>query len=96
MRTTSRWISYFCLAAALSAPVVVIAIPQPQASVQVRVYDRTHKDYHSWDDRENTAWNLYLSENHKHQHEYKKASRKEQDNYWTWRHAHPDNDDGRR
>lgn len=96
MRTTSRWINSFALAAALAAPVVVVAVPKPQASVQVRVYDRNHKDYHNWDDRENTAWNSYVSENHKKQHEYKRASKKEQDNYWAWRHSHPDNDDRRR
>jgi hypothetical protein len=30
-----------------------MAMPEPQdASVQVRIYDRDHKDYHVWDDRE--------------------------------------------
>jgi hypothetical protein len=95
MRTISRWISSFCLTAALAAPVVVVASPEPQ-SVQVRVYDRNHKDYHNWDDRENAAWNAYLSENHRNQHDYRKANKKEQDNYWAWRHSHPDNDDRRR
>ena len=96
MRITNRFISSFCLAAALAAPLVIVAAPKPQASVQFRVYDRDHKDYHNWNDRENNAWGAYLSENHRDQHEYKRANRKEQNNYWAWRHSHPDNDDRRR
>jgi hypothetical protein len=93
MRNTNRFISSLFLAAALAAPVAMIAAPGPQAvGVQVRVYDRDHKDYHNWDDHEQSAWGVYLTENHKKPHEYKAANRKEQSSYWNWRHAHPDKD----
>jgi len=93
MRFTHRTISSFLLAAALVAPVAMIAAPRPNDdSVQVRVYDSNHKDYHNWDDHENTAWGVYLTNNHKKPHEFSKASKKEQSNYWNWRHAHPDHD----
>ena len=82
------------LAAAIAAPVSMLAAPAPQdAAVQVRVYDRDHKDYHNWDDNENKRWGLYLQENHLKEHDFKKATRKEQSEYWKWRHDHPDADD---
>jgi len=57
MRHTHRYIGSLFLAAVLSAPVAIMAAPVPQdTSVQVRVYDRDHKDYHNWDDNENRQW----------------------------------------
>jgi hypothetical protein len=93
MRFTHHCIRSLLLAAALGAPVAVLATPgQKDAGVQVRIYDTHHKDYHNWDDRENHAWGLYLSSNHKKDHEFWKSSKKEQSQYWDWRHSHPDHD----
>jgi hypothetical protein len=91
MRFTHRYISSLIMAASIAAPVAIMATPGPQdAGVQVRVYDSGHKDYHNWDDHENTAWGVYLSNNHKKSHEFSTANKKEQSNYWNWRHSHPD------
>ena len=80
------------LTAALAAPVAIMAVPVPQeASVRVRVYDRNHKDYHNWDDNENRAWGHFLTANHRNSHEYSRSNKKEQSQYWNWRHSHPDN-----
>jgi hypothetical protein len=57
-----------------------------------RVYDKNHKDYHNWDDRENRAWGQFLTENRRESHEYAKSNKKEQSEYWNWRHSHPDKD----
>ncbi len=93
MRFTHCCISSLLLAAVLAAPFAVLAAPGPKdEGVQVRVYDRNHKDYHNWDDRENSAWGIYLTNNHKKNHEFSKASKREQSNYWNWRHSHPDRD----
>jgi type III secretory pathway component EscR len=79
------------LAAAVVAPALIATKANAQeAAVQVRVYDRNHKDYHNWDDREDRAYRNYLSEQHKDYREYNKQNRKEQDHYWNWRHSHPD------
>jgi hypothetical protein len=87
------YIASLILTAALAAPVSLLAAPAAQeASVQVRVYDRDHKDYHNWDERENRSWNQYLTENHKNSHEFAKSNKKEQGKYWNWRHTHPDRD----
>jgi len=91
MHNAHRYIASLFLTAALAAPVSLLAVPRPQeARAQVRVYDRNHKDYHNWDDNENHAWGQYLTENRKSSHEYSKSNRKEQSQYWNWRHAHPD------
>jgi hypothetical protein len=58
MRSTHLYIGSFFLAAALAAPVAMVAAPAPNdAGVQVRVYDRDHRDYHNWDDREDMLMN---------------------------------------
>jgi hypothetical protein len=93
MRSTHRYMSSLLLAAALVAPVAIMAAPAPNDDgVQVRFYDTHHKDYHNWDDRENRSWGVYLSNNHKRSHEFSRSSRREQSHYWNWRHSHPDRD----
>jgi len=93
MRFTHRYLTTMILAAAIATPLAVVAAPAPKDdNVQVRVHDRNHKDYHNWDDHENAAWGGYLTNNHKKRHEFSRASRREQSNYWNWRHSHPDHD----
>ena len=92
MHRSYRFIASLFLAGALVAPVSVIAAPSPQVAVQVRVFDRDHHDYHNWDDREDRAYQGYLVENHQTYRVYAKQSRRSQDNYWKWRHEHPDHD----
>jgi hypothetical protein len=93
MHFANRYISSLLLAASLTAPVAIMAAPAPNDDgVQVRVYDAHHKDYHNWDDHENRSWGVYLTNNHRRPHEYSHSRKREQNNYWDWRHAHPDND----
>jgi hypothetical protein len=94
MHGSSHYIASLFLTAALAAPLSLMAAPRPQeASVQVRVYDKQHRDYHNWDDNENRAWGQYLAENHRDAHEYSKSNKREQSQYWNWRHSHPDDRD---
>jgi hypothetical protein len=93
MKLNNRSVGSLLLAAVIVAPALVVTTAQAQeATVQVRVYDRDHKDYHNWDNHEDHAYRAYLSENHREYHEYNKQNRKEQRNYWNWRHSHPDHD----
>src|ERR1700693_3405087 len=56
-----HYIASLFLTAALAAPISIMALPRPQdAGVQVRVYDKGHKDYHNSDNNENRAWGVYL------------------------------------
>ena len=53
-------------------------------------YDSVHRDTHHWDDHEVTAWKGYRDEHHVKVVEFDKASKRQQQAYWNWRHDHPD------
>jgi hypothetical protein len=57
-----------------------------------RYYDRDHKDYHEWNDRENRSYRVYLTERHHEYHGFNHANQREQRDYWKWRRNHPDHD----
>ena len=86
-----RTIDSLLLAASIAAPALVVAKAQ-EASIQVRVYDRNHRDYHNWDDREDHAYRRYLGEQHREYREYNIQRHSVQNHYWNWRHSHPDRD----
>jgi hypothetical protein len=91
MLRAHRYIASLLVAAGLAAPMAILAGPGPQeATVKVRIYDREHKDYHNWDDNENRAWGRFIVEKHRKDHEFSKANKREQAEYWNWRHSHPD------
>jgi len=96
MRRAKYLIGSFLLVAAFAAPVSIRAIPATQEDHKQdehkKVYDKQHKDYHNWDDNENRAWGNFLTENHRDSHDFAKANKKEQSEYWNWRHSHPDKD----
>jgi hypothetical protein len=89
----NRYITTVILAAAVAAPALVMATPRPQeGSVQIRVYDRNHHDYHNWNDREDHAYRGYLEGQHRGYVTYEHQNHKVQNSYWTYRHNHPDRD----
>ena len=91
MQLANRFVGALFLTAALAVGgSVVAAATPPQASVQIRVYDSNHHDYHNWDDREDHAYRGYLVERHREYRPYQHQNHREQRNYWTWRHSHPD------
>jgi hypothetical protein len=93
MKRMNAYIGSLLLAAAVAAPTLVVSDAKAQeASVQVRVYDRNHKDYHNWDDHEDRAYRGYLVVHHREYREYNRQNHRDQDNYWKWRHQHPDHD----
>jgi hypothetical protein len=73
------------LSGVLMAPLAI------QASAEQRYYDHDRRDYHEWNDGENRAYRHWLvEENHRRWHEWNRASRREQRDYWRWRHDHMD------
>lgn len=80
----TRYVSALALGAALFGSYVV------QADDSRRYYDRDHKDYHEWNEREDRAYRRFLEEKHRAYHEWSKAKRREQQEYWHWRHEHHD------
>jgi hypothetical protein len=65
-------------------------------TASLRVYDEPHGDYHRWDRREERAYRVYLGEQHREYREFGRLERRDQDEYWGWRHSHPDADRDRR
>jgi len=57
-----------------------------------RYEDKTHHDSHDWNESEDRAYREYLQEHHKKYHDFARAKTREQQDYWTWRHSHTDND----
>jgi hypothetical protein len=93
VRHMDRYISSLFLAAAIAGPTAMMAHPRPQdGSVQVRIYDRDHRDYHNWDDHEDRAYRRYLTVQHRGYREYYRQHYRVQRHYWNWRHSHPDRD----
>ena len=92
---TYGFIGSLLLAGAIFAPTAVMATPRPQEGVQVRIYDRDHRDYHNWDDREDHAYRGYLVERHQTYRAYNDQRGRDQRNYWKWRHNHPDREERR-
>jgi hypothetical protein len=94
MKAGYRYLSFLFLSAALTAPVAIRTSAAQDdhrdEKRQTRVYDRSHKDYHNWDDNEDRNYRAYLGEQHQDYRGYSKMNRGEQNKYWNWRHSHPD------
>jgi hypothetical protein len=74
-----RYLAAVVLGISLMAPTVLTA----------QDHDRPAQT-HQWNDHENEKWHEYLKEKHKKDHDWEKASKREQKAYWKWRDAHPD------
>jgi len=77
----------FVLSAAFVAPVVARADDRHDK----RYYDRDGKDYHTWNNNEDRAYRQYLGEQHRDYRDFNRTNRSQQQQYFTWRHTHPDN-----
>jgi hypothetical protein len=102
MKAGYRHLSFLVLTAALIAPAAITTSAAAQDNKrqednqrndkkQTRVYDRSHKDYHDWNENEDRSYRQYLGEQHKTYRDYSKQNSKQQGKYWNWRHSHPDN-----
>jgi hypothetical protein len=53
-------------------------------------HDQAAQAHHQWNDGENQYWHQYLKEHHKKDHDWEKANKREQTDYWKWRDQHRD------
>jgi hypothetical protein len=83
MKTLINYAAVLLLAVGTTAPLVM-------ADDNHRYYDKDHKDYHQWNSDEQRNYTLFLNEHHVTVHVWKKAKPTEQQQYWNWRHEHPD------
>lgn len=56
-----------------------------------KYYDRDGKDYHVYNNQEDRAYRAYLEEQHRTYQNFDKQKRDQQQQYFKWRHQHPDN-----
>jgi uncharacterized protein YecT (DUF1311 family) len=95
-----RFLSSLFLTAALAAPVALMAAASPQdkddrnqenrqGENNKRYYDKSHKDYHTWDGNEDRQYQRYRTERHENRG-FGQLSKKQQGAYWNWRHSNPD------
>lgn len=114
MKAGFRHLSFVALTAALLAPAAITTRAAAQDDKgqekrqednqrndknHTRVYDRTHKDYHDWNENEDRSYRQYvgqnqqdLGQNQQDFRDYNKLNPDQQDQYWNWRHSHPDGD----
>jgi hypothetical protein len=100
-----RFLGSLLLTAALAAPVAMMAAASPQdnrnqgnqgnqenkqGENNKRYYDKNHKDYHTWDSNEDSAYKRYQTEHHE-KRAFGQLGSKQQTGYWNWRHSNPDN-----
>jgi ribulose kinase len=95
--TMKHYFRVLALGAALVVPVAVNAQYRDQQdrrqSQQIRSYqDKAHNDSHQWDSREDQTYRRYLQEKQRSYRDFTRVGKREQNNYWNWRHTHPDND----
>jgi hypothetical protein len=59
-----------------------------------RVYDENRRDWHEWNDNEEHSYRAYLTERHRDYRDFFQVDARGQRDYWTWRHSHPDGNQG--
>ena len=80
----SKLFASLCLSLCLLTPTVALhAQDHPD-------HDQMQHNSHQWNDSENEPWHQYLKEHHKKDHDWSKASKREQTAYWKWRDQHRD------
>ena len=75
----------------LSTTLIGPVIAQSRAPQEKRYYDKNGKDYHTWNSNEDHAYRTYLTEQHRDYQDFNKVKKGQQQQYFAWRHQHPDN-----
>jgi type III secretory pathway component EscR len=68
-----------------SAMILGMSLLSPVVTLQAQEHRR-----HEWSASEDPYWHQYLQEHHTKYHDWKKAKKREQEEYWKWREAHHD------
>ena len=53
-------------------------------------YDSKHRDWHPWNHEEEESYQRYAKEHHSENSDFAGLSERQQQQYWKWRHKHPD------
>jgi len=82
-------LSAFVLSTALIAPIAAQGADD-KGQQGKRYYDKSAKDYHTWDNNEDRAYRTYLGQQHRDYSNFNKNKPAQQQQYFTWRHQNPD------
>jgi hypothetical protein len=69
---------------------LVLSVCLLTSVVPLHAQDHHDAPVHQWNDGENNTWHQYLKEHKRKDHEWGKASKREQAAYWKWRDQHRD------
>ena len=61
-----------------------------QRQEEHRVYDSSHRDYHTWNSDEDRRYREFLTERHRKYRDFSRLKKSQQNQYWQWRHEHDD------
>jgi hypothetical protein len=61
-----------------------------QRQQERRMYDDAHRDYHEWNGEEDRRYHEYMTAQHRKYKDFSRLSKKQQSEYWSWRHDHDD------
>jgi hypothetical protein len=81
-----RTVSAFAVLVALTG-ITLVPSTALAAGVELKVYDRSHKDYHPWNGDEDRTYRQYLTDNHRPYRAIGKTTQKQQTAYWSFRHS---------
>ena len=85
-----RFMGALILYGALSTPFLALARDHDRDD-RARYYDPYRRDYHEWNENEERAYRHWLEqERHREYRDWKHASKRDQHEYWRWRHEHMD------
>lgn len=76
------------LLASTSTQAAAQSHPRHRVTIQTRVYDRAHRDYHVWNHNEDQAYRGYLGDQHRTYRRFSRLNHRQRMTYWNWRHAH--------
>ena len=88
----SRFWSTALLSASLMVPITIapIALRAQDHNAARTYHDKQHNDDHAWNGQEDKAYRIYAKQNHRKSTSFVKLNDSDQQNYWNWRHEHPD------
>src|SRR5438876_91339 len=55
-----------------------------------RIYDSSHRDYHTWNGDEDRRYREFLTERHRKYRDFARLKKNQRNEYWQWRHDHDD------
>ena len=89
----SRFLAAAALSACLATSTVMVKAQDrymPRQDRDAAQDASRHEERREWNEREDKHWHEYLKDRRRRDHDWAKATKREQRDYWRWRDQHPD------